>query len=741
MAELIQPIEHNGGRLFELPPNLGQFPLPHVATFSGLVDTVARVYRPSDEALAHSWENARYMRNDPTVMECLEHRQRSTALLPWYVEPEDPDVDQQRELAQKIERLLNRIPRFMQYRENLLHALWYGRYAVAHRWRWKTIDGRDHLVVDGWYPINGDKLVFGWDDTAGCERVGIRVNPAIPEGTLVAGRWAVERIRQGIEYTSVGTAYFLRPWERPLLAVHKHYIEDAPYETPEQAGTRHGVGLRSRIYWIWYQKQETLAFLMEFLERSAFGFEIWFYPWGDPEARERARRAALERIGEHRNVVLVPRPVGPDAPAYDYQRIEPSMAGAEAAKEIILGYFGSLIKRYILGQTLTSEAANTGLGSNLGEIHLATFKQIIRYDAANLEETLTTDLVRPLVAYNWPQYARVAFRFRIRTEDPNIQEKLETWQKAFEMGLPLRAQDVRDLIGATAPAESDEVLQSPSVPSLSSGMGGQPPETVGYARAALTRYGLPPGLPRNPRPGQTARIGDKTYIFDPETHRWRLWDQPASRPSEPPRPEVPSAEPPAQAAPARPLQSPLPRVDFQASSPKRFVRFRDQLPKDRLAFLSRYTAQEIAAKIEKGARIYQTADGTAGYMLVPLEGRPGQYDLGNVFRLEHGVPGAGGAAVAKAISQGATTLDCIGPQLAKLYARFGFKVWKVDAWDDQYAPPDWDYEQHGRPNIYYMYYAGETRDEEEIRRRYETRFYPELYPQQYPAGYSGKPIP
>ena len=26
----------------------------------------------------------------------------------------------------------------------------------------------------------------------------------------------------------------------------------------------------------------------------------------------------------------------------------------------------------------------------------------------------------------------------------------------------------------------------------------------------------------------------------------------------------------------------------------------------------------------------------------------------------------------------------------------------VDQWDDKYAPPDWDYERDGRPDIYYM---------------------------------------
>jgi len=60
------------GRTAGLPPNLGWEILPHVYTFMGRNWNLARVYRPSDEAIRDSWANARYMRNDVGIMECLE---------------------------------------------------------------------------------------------------------------------------------------------------------------------------------------------------------------------------------------------------------------------------------------------------------------------------------------------------------------------------------------------------------------------------------------------------------------------------------------------------------------------------------------------------------------------------------------------------------------------------------------------------------------------------------------------
>jgi phage gp29-like protein len=457
------------------PPNFGQFIAPHVVTFTGTVSSLAKVYRPSDEALRDSAENARFMRNDLVVMECVEHRQRATALLNWHIEADDEKNPGQKELAGTLTKMCQRIPRFMQYRENLQHATWFGKYGVANRWRWKVVGGRNRISVDRWRPVHGDKLVWRydpddprWDE----DQIGIRVGIA-HQGSLVGGKWPVEKASQ-VEATDLGLAYFLRPWERTLLSIHKHYIEDGEYESPEYAGRIHGVGIRSRIYWTWFQKQETLAWLMEYLERSAGGFEVWFYPWGNDAARQEVEKAARERMSMGRNQILVPKFLENDSFGQWYDRIEPSMAGAEALKSIIVEYFGHLIKRYILGQTLTTEASNTGMGSNQADIHLGTFFSIVKYDATLLEETITTELIEPMIRYNFPWAVNIPFAFKIDTESDNAKEKLEAWNSAYQMGLKLKAQEVYDLIGATKPAIGDEVLDQSAQQQAGAMMGGMP---------------------------------------------------------------------------------------------------------------------------------------------------------------------------------------------------------------------------------------------------------------------------
>ena len=48
------------------------------------------------------------------------------------------------------------------------------------------------------------------------------------------------------------------------------------------------------------------------------------------------------------------------------------------------------------------------------------------------------------------------------------------------------------------------------------------------------------------------------------------------------------------------------------------------------------------------------------------------------------------------------TLFCTGDKLKELYSEFGFEVYNVIEWNDDYAPKNWDYDSFGRPNLYEM---------------------------------------
>jgi phage gp29-like protein len=454
-----------------MPFNYGESLLPHVVTFQGIISSVSRVYRYYDEAMKASLENARFMRNDLTIMEPVEQRRRACALLNWHLEVDDEDDPAQKKLAEDLTKLVKQIPNFLKFKEVLLDAVWFGKNAVQFAWKWKRCNGvtpvndfGQNLVIDRWKPLHGDKVVFRYDDGTreyDPNQVGIRVGAGYTAGDKgIQGRLSASG-RRKVEPTDYGLAYFLEPYERQLLAIHKHMVEDGEYEDPQSAGKIHGLGIRSRIYWTWYLKQECFAHMMEFLERSSTGIEIWYYPWGNPDAKALVEKAAQDRIGNARNIILMPRPVGEDAQAFGIEMVQPNLAGIEAMRTLIDEYFGNLIMRYVLGQTMTNKPQSAGLGSDLPQIQLGSYLQIIRYDAINLGETLTTDIVDVLKEKNYPHLTDMPCRFVVDTESEDVESKLTAWKSAYEVGVKTKASDWLKMIGASKPEGEDEVIQNP----------------------------------------------------------------------------------------------------------------------------------------------------------------------------------------------------------------------------------------------------------------------------------------
>jgi hypothetical protein len=437
------------------PPEFGVVRPSHISTVAGWIGSQARTYPMEDEATRHSLQNCERMRRDPVIMECLKARQRAVALLPWSLQPEDESDPRQKQLVADLTSILERTYRFTEMRRYLMEAIWYGKSFVHLKYGVKPMRGRWRKVVAGWEPRHSDKILFRYSDgtkdyVAG--QIGIRVN-----------MHARDISREQLDATQYGLAYFLRDHERRVCICHKHEIEDGAYQDVFGTGRIHGVGVRDTVYWTWYASKEVEQKLLEYLDRTALGIEIWRYPSGNPEAEKAARKAATERIGGGRSIVLVPVIPGEQAELFGVQHIEPGPAGAELLKTICQEFYGHRIKRLIMGQVLTSEAEATGMGSGVAEAHLATFSDIIRYDAVNLEETLTEELVQIAKEENFPWARSIYIRMKLNTERPETEQKLSAYQQSWSMGLKIRSEDLYSLIGARRPDDEDDVLQNPNV--------------------------------------------------------------------------------------------------------------------------------------------------------------------------------------------------------------------------------------------------------------------------------------
>jgi len=482
------------------PPLYGQDAVPHLLTFQSIVGSFSRAYVNPDEAMRDSIENAHLMEKDVGLLESVECRQRLTALLDWEIKPEDEKCQYQVSLAQELQRIISRIRNFTKYRMWLMKAIWSGRSGIQHKYGYTRVNGamrmmptplhRDH---NGWMPINGDKLVFryedGWmdsDEGAYPHQMGIRVGTNPGKGKL--------RIHRDykLEPVSDGLALFLKPYERDTFCVHKHFIEDADFHHSYFAGSVHGIGIRSKIYWEWFLKQEAFAFLMQYLERSAGGIEVWTYPMGDPKALAATQAAAKEKMANGRNIVFFPKPMGDDSESYKFEVIEPGAMGLDIMQNIIENYFGGRLKRYILGQELSTEAKATGMGSGVAEAHMDTLSQIVQFDASNLEETLTHELVRYIQQLNFPETMGWHMRMSLKTKDDKTQERLEALNAAYQMGASIAESEVFKTLGLSAPTSGEKVLSISSQQAAAMpGMPGAMPPGAGIPDGDNSGQGMP----------------------------------------------------------------------------------------------------------------------------------------------------------------------------------------------------------------------------------------------------------
>lgn len=184
----------------------GQDVVPHISTSMGRIGLTSKAYLSIDEATNHSIVNAERMRKDCGIMECLEGRQRSTALLNWHIEPEYSKSQDQKPLAEELTRILTRTARFTELRRFLLEAIWFGRYGAAVTYSKGYINGLLRTYASRAEPRHGDKLVFRYDDgehTYPAGQVGIR---------SVATTRYTSRLRESdpksqVQYTEQGMVY------------------------------------------------------------------------------------------------------------------------------------------------------------------------------------------------------------------------------------------------------------------------------------------------------------------------------------------------------------------------------------------------------------------------------------------------------------------------------------------------------------------------------------------------------
>jgi hypothetical protein len=433
-------IDNRNGHVPSASPN--GFMLDHYRTFSGVINTFSQTYSARwSEAAKDSRENALAMRRDAYLMALLQERKLQCAQLGWHIEPENAKDPAQKVAAERVTKIISSTPQWNRLTMYLLEALWYGRYGAQLAWSMRNVNGSPALAVANHAPVNGDKIQFGWDGVPSVRVYHPDVGKLPGAETVISDAGVLLRLRD--------------PRWRQRFVIHKHEIDDADYFEPEMAGSVHGVGLRDRIYWCWYLRAECLGWVMNVMKKvGTLGLLLFYYDEGN-DAQKTAAEAAAQDAGE-RYALAVPRPrsdkSGPPA-----ELLPANPAGVEAMTQIVGDYFERHMERLIIGQTLSGNAESTGMGSSVADLHADTKYRILKYDAENLADTLTEDLVAPIQQWN-RLGAGCRLRFVFDVPIPGAKDQLEACQTVVSLGIPVKVDEVRGFAGLSKPEPADEIV-------------------------------------------------------------------------------------------------------------------------------------------------------------------------------------------------------------------------------------------------------------------------------------------
>ena len=393
-----------------------------------------KVLRRSDMALRQDRQLQRQMRRDPDVMSPLFQRQSAVALLDWEIVPEDSTDEVQVEQAKELQRIIqNNLTQPVEFFKSMLEAVWYGPSAIQI-----TPEVRGEDIVPGkWMPIHSDTLAFTEEG-----ELGLYV------GRRYEGAW-----QQG----PYGLLHILEEEEREQIIFHTHNTEGADYEVAEEAGYVYsGRGLRDVVWFQWVMKQTALQFYMTYVERYGMGIRVGTYPDGNASAQS-VMQDVMENLVGDVSVLIPKQSGGEDLYSLDIKEVNGNNARIFA--DLIEGYLAGQIKELIIGQTATTEATATGLGSSVGDQHAETFRRIIQTDAIGLANTLTEEFVRRYHKYNFGETDYLPrFEFALEKNDPR--EFMEGVRSFVELGGSVSQRQAREILGITEPEEGEEVLSS-----------------------------------------------------------------------------------------------------------------------------------------------------------------------------------------------------------------------------------------------------------------------------------------
>lgn len=287
------------------------------------------------------------LKRDAHAGAVLAKRKLAVTSRPWKVEPASESATDKK-AAELVERALKHL-RFNHLCKRLLEATLKG-YAVAEV-LWEVREG---LVLPARVMArDARRFVFGTDDEL---RLLTRENMVIGE-----------------------------PMPDRKFIVHRRGADDdSPY----------GTGLGGMLFWPVFFKRNGITFWLTFADKFGSPTAVGKYPNGADKASQAKLLQALSAIAQDAGVIV------PEGMVIDL--LEASRTGSVDTYEKLVRYMDEQISKAVLGETMSTTAASTGLGSNQAGVQNDVRLEVAKDDGDELDETLSDSLVRWIVEYNLP---------------------------------------------------------------------------------------------------------------------------------------------------------------------------------------------------------------------------------------------------------------------------------------------------------------------------------------------------
>jgi phage gp29-like protein len=146
------------------------------------------------------------------------------------------------------------------------------------------------------------------------------------------------------------------------------------------------------LVWPFLYKSYAVGDLAEFLETYGLPIIVGkYYNGASPEEKASLMRA-VTALGHDARAIM------PNEMAIEIEKV--TSAGDSATHLSMVDWAERAQSKAILGQVLSAEAKATGLGSGVANLQGEVRRDILKADARQIANTLTRDLIYPLVAFN-----------------------------------------------------------------------------------------------------------------------------------------------------------------------------------------------------------------------------------------------------------------------------------------------------------------------------------------------------